>query len=93
MGDRKSEHPFGVVMLKEWMNNPETGQQVLNVAGPIKLVTAKEAWNLIPKGNETNWAIHVGEDNRNVLILGCQIRAIYYGKAMKTFSNNCWDLT
>lgn len=84
---------FGVVLLKEWVNNPKTGQEVRAIVGPITLRTAKEDFGFIPKGNETNWAVEVGsKDKGQLLILGCQIRAIYYGEKFKPPGVNSWVL-
>ena len=84
---------FGVVLLKEWMPNPLTGQTVNQVAGEIELVTAKD-YDFQPKGNETNWGCRVGADDYGVLILGCQIRGIYWGRELPLTDakNNVMDL-
>ena len=76
---REKEMKFGIVLLKDWMINPAKGCEVRSVSGPIKLVTAKE-FDFQPKGNETNWGVFVGADDAGVLILGCQIRGVYWGK-------------
>lgn len=83
---------FGVVILKDWMNNPVTGQQVHAVCGKLTHVLAKDDFGFQPKGNETNWGIRVGTGAFGVLILGCQIRAVYSGREFKTSHVSCWDL-
>ena len=88
---REKTAAFGVVLLKDWMPNPETQGSVNQVAGPLELVTAKEAFDFQPKGNETNWGIRVGTDEKGVLILGCQIRGVYWGGSIPA-GVNCWDL-
>jgi len=92
---RELSHSFGAVMLKEWMQNPSTGGQVLSVVGPIKLLTAKEHFGFQPKGNEANWGILIGSENeQQVFILGCQIRGILWGKKFSVpgISVNTWVL-
>lgn len=84
------KHGYGVVMLKDWMPNPTTGHTIQMVSGPIELVTAK-SFEFIPKGNETNWGVRVGTEESGVLILGCQIRGIYWGKEINTNSLTCWE--
>ena len=88
--NRTSE--FGVVIMKDWLYNPTTGQTVMAVSGPIKLVTAKEAFDFQPKGNETNWGIAVGTGEHGILILGCQVRAVYTGKSIPTVGVSCWNI-
>lgn len=80
MTKNSPSHRFGIVILKDWIQSPESSHNVHQVAGPIELVTAKEDFGFQPKGNETNWAVKVGTEDRKLIILGCQIRAIYYGK-------------
>jgi hypothetical protein len=84
------EAEFGVVILKEWMPNLETGRQTQTIAGPIRMVTAKEDLGFQPKGNEANWGVVVGSDESAVLILGCQIRAVYYGNEIDMPERGWW---
>lgn len=84
---------FGAVCLKDWMYNPLTGQNVICVCGDLSLIEAKKDFGFTPKGNETNWAVEVGGlSNKNVIILGCQIRAIYYGTSFTPNPASAWDL-
>ena len=76
---RTKNHAFGIVILKDWMPNPFNAQSVNQIAGPLELITAKEAFGFQPKGNETNWGVRVGDETAGILILGCQIRAVYWG--------------
>lgn len=89
---RNRSEEFGVVLLKDWLVNPITGENCRNVAGKITLVEAKEDFGFNPKGNETNWGVEVSGPKQGVLILGCQIRAIYYGEELKLNKLNGWNL-
>lgn len=89
---RNNKEEFGVVILKDWLVSPTTGENVKNVAGKITLVQAKEDFGFQPKGNETNWGIEVKGSKQNVLILGCQIKAIYYGEKLELNKLNGWTL-
>lgn len=92
---RNTAHEFGVVVMKEWMQNPITGNSVNAVGGPIKLLTAKESFGFTPKGNEANWGVLVGSEGASqVLLLGCQIRAVMWGPKTKLPGDgvNAWVL-
>lgn len=89
---RNKVEKFGVVLLKDWLINPVTGENAKNIAGKIKFVLAKEDFGFQPKGNETNWGIEVSGPKQSVLILGCQIRAIYYGEKLELNKLNGWNL-
>ena len=84
---RNNSHEFGVVILKEWMPNPVTGNQVNSISGPIKLTRIKEDWGFDPTSKESNWGVVVGNKESEVMILGCQICAVYWGKRLKPSHN------
>lgn len=83
---------FGVVVLKEWMYNPTSGQTVLAISGRIKLSTAKSDFGFQPKGTETNWAVVVGHSKQSMMILGCQIRGVYLGDKLTVPGIACWNI-
>ena len=89
--ERERKSKYGIVILKDWMANPIRGNDCRMVSGPIELVTAKESFGFTPKGNETNWGVLVGTESQ-CLILGCQIRSIYWGAQIETNDLLCWRL-
>jgi len=61
-----------LVTTDNWFVAPD-GQQYLSAWGRCEMLTTDNVFGFKPSRPSTNWFLKVGDDNRHVIIAGCQI--------------------
>jgi hypothetical protein len=76
----------GSVILKEWMKTP-SGINVMGFYGNVVIHKAETAVGFAPSKTESNWFAQIDGESDCVVILGCQIRGIYFSEAKPTHAD------
>ncbi|MFI5342843.1 MAG: hypothetical protein ACHQUC_01345 [Chlamydiales bacterium] len=96
MTKRKSEYVTknfrGAVILKEWMIDPQTGNNANCYIGKISIIQDTEAVGFTVQKSEANWAALIQGEKSNLWILGCQIRAILADESIKANNINSFEV-
>ena len=61
-----------LITFDNWFVAPD-GNQYKSAWGLVQVYEAKDILNLLPNKQSSNWFIHVGNQERGVIVAGCQI--------------------
>lgn len=76
----------GSVMLKEWMKTPD-GTNVIGFYGKVSVQKAETAVGFAPSKTEANWFAQIEGKTDAVVILGCQVRGIFFSEEAPNHSD------